>query len=110
MFRDAELRVAETGLLRRAPDCTLPPAITIVLPGTASDIPARVRVDAGSGSDRLAVVFEPVSYARIAQPSEYDWDRSVVLNETTGSARVVGTAGGKDVDVIGTGVFEFLRG
>jgi hypothetical protein len=50
------------------------------------------------------------SHARLAQPSEVSLDRSTVLCETSGAARVSGSINGEDVDFVGTGVFEFFHG
>ena len=110
MFRDAALRVRRTGLLGRAPDCTLPAPMALVLGGAATDIPASLDIAADQSGDRLRAEFRPESYARLAQPSELHLDRSVVLSETSGSARVRGSIDGEEIDFIGTGVVELFDG
>jgi hypothetical protein len=107
MFRDAAVRVRSSGLLGGGPDCTLPAPMRLVLGGTALDVPALLEVTAG---DDLLVEFRPGSYARLAQPSETCVDRSAVLAETAGVARIVGTVRGEDVDVVGAAVMELLHG
>jgi hypothetical protein len=54
--------------------------------------------------------FRPSSYARLARPSEVCLDRSTVLCETNGTARVSGSINGKGIDFAGAGVLEFLYG
>jgi hypothetical protein len=110
MFRDAAVRASSSGLLGRAPDCTLPPPMRLLLGGDASDVPASVAITARSSTDVVHVEFRPESYARLAQPSEVRLDRSVVLCETSGTARVSGSVGGEDIDFSGAGVFELLHG
>jgi hypothetical protein len=110
LFRDAALRTSSSGLLRRAPDCTLPPAMRLVLSGDASDVPASVRMTARSSADVAHAEFRPESYTRVALPSEVRLDRSVVLCESSGAARVKGSVDGQELDVTGVGVFELLHG
>jgi hypothetical protein len=110
MFRDAAVRVRRTGLLGRAPDCTLPPPMRLVLGGVAADVPASIEITASRSGDQVRAEFHPESVARLAQPSELHLDRSVVLSETGGSARVSGSIRGEEIDFVGAGVFELLHG
>lgn len=110
MFRDAAIRTSTSGLLGRAPDCTLPPPMRLVLGGAATDVPETVAISASRAGDSVHAVFRPESYARLAQPSEVRPDRSVVLCEIGGTARITGSIGGERFDVDGAGVFEALRG
>ena len=75
-----------------------------------SDVPERVEITATRAGDAVHAEFRPQSYARLAQPSEIRLDRSTVLCETNGTARVSGSINGEGIDFIGTGVFEFLYG
>jgi hypothetical protein len=110
MFRDTAVQATSSGLLGRAPDCTLPPPMRLLLGGDASDVPASIEITARSSADAVRVEFRPESYSRVALPSEVLLDRSVVLCEASGTARVSGSVGGKELDVSGTGVFELLHG
>lgn len=110
IFRDGAVQVRSCGLLGRAPDCTLPPPMRLVLGGDASDVPASIEIAGTRSGDAVHVEFRPQSYARLAQPSEVCLDRSVVLSETSGTARVRGSINGEDVDIVGAGVFELLHG
>ena len=98
------------GLLGRAADCTLPPPMRLVLGGEASDVPERIEITATRAGDTVHAEFWPQSYARLAQPSEVCLDRSVVLCETNGTARVSGSINGEGIDFVGAGVFELLHG
>jgi hypothetical protein len=82
----------------------------LLLDGEVPDVPERVEITATRAGDEVHAEFRPRSYARLAQPSEICLDRSVVLCETSGTARVNGAINGEDIDFDGTGVFEFLYG
>jgi hypothetical protein len=110
IFRHAALEVTSSGLLGRAADCTLPPPMRLILGGEVSDIPERLTIAATRAGDMVHAEFRSQSYARLAQPSEVRLDRSVVLCETNGAARVTGAIGGESIDFVGAGVFELLYG
>ena len=84
LFRDGTVRMRSTGRLARAADCTLPPAMALVLGGDAADVPQRVTVTAEQAGDRVQAEFEVESYARVAHPSEVSLDQTVVLVESSG--------------------------
>ena len=109
MFRDAAVQVRWAGLLDRSPDCTLPTPMrwcSAARPTCRrpSPSPRTERVTRSGPSSARE------SYARLAQPSELCLDRSVVLSETSGSARVSGSIDGETIDFVGAGVFELLHG
>jgi hypothetical protein len=110
IFRHAAVRTRTDGMLRRAADCTLPAPMGLLLDGEASGVPERIEVTANRAGDTVFAEFRPTSYARLAQPSEVCLDRSTVLCETSGTARVSGSINGTSVDFLGAGVFEFLHG
>ena len=110
IFRHDALRTRSHGRLARAADCTLPPPMRLLLDGEMSDVPERVEIEASRAGDAVHVDFHPRSYARLAQPSEIHLDRSTVLCEVDGTARMNGSINGDTVDFVGTGVFEFLYG
>jgi hypothetical protein len=110
IFRHAAVQTRSHGRLGRAPDCTLPPPMRLLLDGEVPGVPELIDITATRAGDRVHAEFQAHSYARIAQPSEVSLDRSTVLCETGGSARASGTINGEDFDFVGTGVFEFLYG
>ena len=110
IFRHAAVRTSSDGLLGRAADCTLPPPMRLLLDGEVPDVPERMEVTAMRAGDTVHAEFRPRNYARLAQPSERSLDRSIVLCEASGTARVSGKINGEDVDFVGAGVFEFLHG
>jgi hypothetical protein len=110
IFPPAAVQTRFRGVLGRAADCTLPSPMRLVLGGEASDVPQSIEIAATRAGNTMHAQFEPQSYARLAQPSEVFLDRSVVLCETNGSARVTGSIDGEDVDFVGAGVFELLYG
>jgi hypothetical protein len=110
IFRHAAVQVRSSGVLGRAADCTLPSPMRLLLDGEVPDVPERIEITATRAGDTVHAEFRPQSYARLAQPSEVRLDRSVVLCETSGTARVSGSINGAGIDIDGTGVFEFLHG
>jgi hypothetical protein len=110
IFRHAAVKTRSHGSLARTADCTLPPPMRLLLDGEVPGVPERIEVTATRASDSVHAEFRPQSYARLAQPSELALDRSIVLCETSGTARVSGSINGKDIDFVGAGVFEFLYG
>jgi hypothetical protein len=110
IFRHAALTTESAGTLAHGPDCTLPPPMRLLLDGAAPGVPGRFRIAAARVDDEVHAEFRAVSYARLAQPSELSLTRSTVLCETNGTATVTGRVGGRQIDFIGAGVFEFLYG
>jgi hypothetical protein len=102
--------VRSSGVRGRVADCTLPSPMRLLLDGDVPDVPERIEITATRAGDTVHAEFRPQSYARLAQPSEVRLDRSVVLCETSGTARVSGSINGAGIDIDGTGVFEFLHG
>jgi hypothetical protein len=110
IFRHAAVKTRSSGLLGRAADCTLPSPMRLLLDGEVPGVPERVEITAKRAGDAVHAEFRPQSYARLAQPSEMCLDRSTVLCETSGTARVSGSINGEGIDFVGAGVFEFLHG
>jgi hypothetical protein len=110
IFRHAAVKTRSDGLLDRAADCTLPPAMRLLLAGQVPGVPERIEITATRAGDTVQAEFRSQSYARLAQPSEMSLNRSTVLCETGGTARASGSINGEAMDFVGTGVFEFLHG
>lgn len=110
IFRHAAVQTRSHGLLGRPADCTLPAPMRLLLDGNVSDVPELVEIDAARAGDEVHTEFRSQSYARLAQPSEVSLNRSTVLCETNGTAKVKGSINGERIEFVGTGVFEFLYG
>ncbi|HYL52926.1 MAG TPA: hypothetical protein VEZ15_13210 [Acidimicrobiia bacterium] len=108
LWRDFAMTMEHEGFLRRAPSLTLPPVMSMLTPGSASDVPARI-VIRGRGHDVLEMTFEPAEYVRVVVPDEVDTMGVVLLNEISGRIRARGRVAGRDLDVEATGVFELLH-
>jgi hypothetical protein len=110
IFRHAAVKTRSRGLLGRPADCTLPSPMRLLLDGEVPDVPELIEITATRAGDNVHAEFRPRSYARLVQPSEVRLDRSVVLCESSGTARMHGSINGQSIDFTGTGVFEFLYG
>ncbi len=110
IFRHAAVQTQSSGFLDRPPDCTLPPPMRLLMDGATPAVPEQLQVNATRAGDTVQVQFRPQSYARLAQPSEVHLDRSTVLCESSGTARVRGSIKGVAMDFVAAGVFEFLHG
>lgn len=110
IFRHAALSAHARGRLDAAADCTLPPAMRLLLDGEVPGVPELLAIDAERAGDTAHIEFRPRSYARLAQPSETDLRGCTVLCESIGTVAVAGRIGGTRMTFDGTGVFEFLHG
>ncbi|TRW84749.1 hypothetical protein FK535_09655 [Mycolicibacterium sp. 018/SC-01/001] len=110
IFRHAAVTARRHGTFTRHADCTLPPAMQLVLDGDVTGVPERLEVSAQRAGDAVHATFTPQSFARVAYPSEVTLDGSVVLCETRGDAQFKGVIGGERVAATGAGIFEFLYG
>jgi hypothetical protein len=110
IFRHGAVETRSAGQLNRPADCTLPPPMRLLLDGEVPGVPDRLDITATRNGDSVHAEFRSHSHARLAQPSEMRLDRSTVLCEASGIARVSGFIKGENVDFVGTGVFEFLHG
>jgi hypothetical protein len=110
IFRHAAVETRSVGLLNSSADCTLPPPMRLLLDGDVPGVPERLNIIATRNGDSVRAEFHSHSHARLAQPSEMRLDRSTVLCEASGTARVSGVIKGESVNFVGTGVFEFLHG
>ena len=109
MWRDSAVTVEQDGLLRRPPALTLPPVMSVLRPGSASDLPAALTIRGHQDGDVVQLRFEPEDYVRIVVPNEHDDAGLVVLNEVSARVGASGEIGGRALELEGSGVFEFLR-
>lgn len=110
IFRHAAVQTRSEGRLARSADCTLPPPMRLLLDGDVPGVPERLVITSTRAGDNVHAEFCSRSYARLAQPSEAQLNRTTVLCEAGGTTRVSGRINGEAFDFVGTGVFEFLHG
>ena len=106
--REIDVRLEGTGAGPRP--FTIPPIAGLLAPGASSGVPARLALRADGLDDELAIDYEIASGARIVVPSDVDDFGYVLLNETSGPARVRGTTRAGDFDFTGPAIVEFVRG
>jgi hypothetical protein len=112
-FQDRELHMTLEGSQgsKQGPrPFTLPPVASLLVPGAARGVPARVVLEARGHGEELRIDFESTSQARVAIPSDVDPFRLVILNEVAGQARARGALAAGAFDVAGPAVMEFVRG
>ena len=108
-FRDEELRVRVRGNAAVSDLFKLPRVLAVLAPERHCDVPAEVEVEAAGAGDRVRMTFTPRAVAQVLIPDETRDDRLVVLNEACGDLHITGTIRGETVELVGRGVFEFIR-
>ncbi|MEM7152800.1 MAG: hypothetical protein AAF799_08155 [Myxococcota bacterium] len=107
VFRGHELRITREGLLRADRVCKLPGAMGLLSPGTATDVPQRLRLRAEGRGDRVDAVFTSAEIAQVIIPNDDD-DGVTIINEVAGRFELEGRVRGEAVAIEGPAVFEFL--
>lgn len=108
MFRDSAVEVDQIGLLRRRPKVIVPGVRSITHPGLASDLPERLGLRGESNGDRVDVSVAVRDYGRIVVPSGPS-RREAVIHEVSADFELSGHVGERNIELEGTGVFEFLH-
>lgn len=108
-FRDTSMAFTSRGFLRRAPEITVPGIMRLLAPGSASDIPESIEIEADNeaGSVRCRVACE--DFVRVALPAEQGSRGVVALHEVAANVEVEGRIGDDDIKMEGAGVLEFLQ-
>lgn len=106
-FRDHEVEVRREGLLRPRSMLKLPPAMGLIAPGLATDIPKRLLLHASSRGDSLHAVFTTRDVAQVIIPNDDDLGVTII-NEVSGDLTIEGSAFGEPVILENRAVFEFL--
>jgi hypothetical protein len=107
-FRDREVTVRSTGLLRAGRCLRVPRIMRLAVPGTASDIPARLEVEGRSGGDVVTAVFDLEDCAQIGVPNEQD-DGVTLMSECRARGAVRGCIRGHVVRAEAATLLEFNR-
>lgn len=109
IFRDHELEVGLHGRFVAPDFVQVPPVMALLCPRASADLPARIEVRARSGDDVVELAFELEQLAQILMPHEHDLAGVTALNEVAGSVRMQGRVGGEAIELVGPGMFEFIR-
>jgi hypothetical protein len=107
-FRDRELDVCNSGLLRLGRCLRVPRIMSLAIPGTSADIPRRFEVEARGGDDALDIAVVLENGAQIGVPNDTD-DGLTLISECRGQAHVSGRIRGDAVQFEGPSVVEFNR-
>jgi hypothetical protein len=98
----SEGRTSTRGALR------VPRIMSLVSPGRAADLPARIRVEARRGADALDIEFELGDLAQVAIPNDVGRGATIV-SEVRSEVRVEGQVRGEPVCFEGPGLVEMNR-
>jgi hypothetical protein len=104
---DVEFETA-AGYLRPARVFKVPRVLALLVPGTATDVPAWFDVRAAAGGDRLHCRCDGQDIAQVLIPSETRLGVTI-FNEVAARARVEGRIGRERLAYDGTAVLEFIR-
>lgn len=106
-FRDANIRIVHHGLLRAEQVLKVPPVMGLIARGTATDVPARMTIEAWSDDTRLEAEFTPHDIAQVVLPNDDDFGVTII-NEVAGQLEVEATVGSEKVTLSCPTIFEFL--
>jgi hypothetical protein len=106
-FRDRELGFAFDGAFAGAMP-TVPPALALCRPGRATGVPETVAVTAASSRGHLALRFARAATARILVPNESRLG-TTALHESFGELTATGRVDGRDIELVGRGLFECVH-
>lgn len=109
-FRDDEISVRESGLLRGGARLRVPRVMSLVEPATAADVPLELLVRAESGDDRVEVRFTSSDFAEIAMPNETRDLGSTLLCEVRAEAEVRGSIRGTSFALTAPAILELNHG
>lgn len=107
VLRADEVSVTREGFLRPARVLKIPRAMALVSPSVATDVPARLVVEARGGGDHVRAVFTAHDLAQVVIPNDHD-PGNTIINEVGGAVAVEGVVRGERVSMEGRAVFEFL--
>jgi hypothetical protein len=99
-FYGRDLSVSHHGILRRDRALRLPRVASLLLPGTAADVPQQVVVSAQGYGDQITVRMAFDDYAQVVVPNDR-WPGFTSLCEIRGHAEVTGKVGDRHIDFDG---------
>lgn len=103
---DLELRM-DVGFLSPKRVLKIPRVMTLLSPGSATDVPRWVEMRAQGDGDWLCYRFEAQDLAQVVIPSDTGLDVTII-NEVTGRSSMEGEIRGEKISVEGRAICEFL--
>jgi hypothetical protein len=107
VFRDEDVQVTHSGLLRAERLFKLPRVMALVAPGTATDVPATLSLLGQARGDRADVELTFGDVAQVIIPNDDDLGVTII-HEVNGTFRFEGTIRGERISMRGRAVVEFL--
>jgi hypothetical protein len=108
LFRGDDLTVEPEGFLRPPRPFTLPPAASLLVGATATEVPRRLHIRARADGDVLTATFEAETVARIVVPSD-DTLHTTIIHEIGGRLHVRGSLHDRPFALDAPAMFEMLR-
>lgn len=110
IFRGREIDVAPRGFLRARSVFKLPAVMSLLAPGTDTDVPRSLEVLGEGQGDRLRLFFDCEDVAQVCIPNDSDDEGVTIINEVSGRLGLEGEVRGERVEMESWGMFEFVRG
>jgi hypothetical protein len=109
-FRDDEITVEESGLLRGGARLRVPRVMSLVEPATTADVPRTLLARARGGGDRLELRLAPLDFAEVAVPNETHELGTTLLCEARAEAQVTGVIRGERFSLVAPAILEMNHG
>jgi len=106
-FRTGEIVCTSEGWLRRGISLSVPRALSLLAPETATDVPERLRISARGEGDNIDGEFTSMAAARVMVPRDVDLGLTII-HEVPGRLRLSGAVNGREVNVDAPAIAEFL--
>jgi hypothetical protein len=106
-FRGRDLSLVYEGFLRPTAATCFPRGLSLLAPGSATDVPQRVGIVATGGADHLTGELVTADVARIVVPRENDLG-TTIIHEVGGRIRLTGRLGERDVAIDAPAFSEFV--
>jgi hypothetical protein len=107
LFRDHQLRVRRSGVLRAPSVFKLPRVMGLVSPGSATGVPARLLVEAEAEGDWVRFEFGCEDVGQVIIPNDDDLGVTII-NEVSGKLELTGMVRGEPLAIRCPSIFEFL--
>ncbi|MDB4932434.1 MAG: hypothetical protein JWM10_4918 [Myxococcaceae bacterium] len=107
VWRAADVSVERVGLLRASRVFKLPRVMSLVAPGTVTDVPRALVVRARGDGDEVECRFDAEDVAAVVIPNDHD-PGVTVIHEVSGVVSVTGRVRGEALAMRGRAIFEFL--